>query len=304
MVTVANHPQCCVRDFTPLSSPIHGLPKHPCRLWALPTLAAHPTLATLPTEAALLSACPKGPLFRGRLHIAPQRCSRPLSLPTFCLSPQTSSLPAHTLDDPEMDDLLVILPQLQQALGESQGVPLSSVNRFVEHASAVKKDIVLALTPSQDPTQPPVFLPPAVAKYLSKAAGIAPQHIQPYWNVLKELAWNDVSNQRRSEHPENTFRRCGIPHGISACMIGCRQGPLAHSTRRPAALHTFYPPYRYCEHCRCQPQGPKRSAQPPALRHATSQRVLYYTLGDGVLPAHAVFLKCSGTSAVATLFAR
>ena len=120
-----------------------------------------------------------------------------------------------------MDNLQHIIERLEQHSGLMPSLSVSGLLQFVKHASQLKKDIALTMRVSLDHIIPPVSLPPSIHLFLSQATSIEEAHIQPCWDALKDLCWDEEYHARLEEHPENAFRRHGVDKGLSAstCLL-------------------------------------------------------------------------------------
>ncbi|KAI0083493.1 hypothetical protein BDY19DRAFT_978231 [Irpex rosettiformis] len=146
-----------------------------------------------------------------------------------------------------------------------QTMSLPKLVDFVTYATALRSDILLTQPAGHDPRVPPSYLSEGHRKFLSEALSVEEPTVCLCWDVLKGMIWENKMAERLSRSPLEGFKTFGRPYGLT--------------------YHTFYPPSSYCTNPRCIHQAPLKSAK--------QREVIYFTLAQGPVPAHAVDLYCT-----------
>jgi len=167
------------------------------------------------------------------------------------------------MGDVPLEDLL---PLINDGIDSVQQLTLSQILHFITVASRLKDDILLTQPASVPASQPPDILPPSISAFLGDCCDLLPDFVDRCWDILWPAIWNDSRFRDRSE------------------ML-----PLPSSYTSMIASHSFYPPQHACTKPGCP-----RTKKGLLLKKAEARQVVFYTLNNGVMPAHSIHLYGEG----------
>ena len=64
------------------------------------------------------------------------------------------------------------------------------ISCFIQYASRLKNEILLAQKSSHLPNIAPQFLPVSIVKFLASSCVLSEQEVEACWKVVKELVWS------------------------------------------------------------------------------------------------------------------
>ena len=111
-----------------------------------------------------------------------------------------------------------------ESLGENpqlKSIEFKTISQYIRLIPHLKNIIGLPqpANESTDGNCPPLFLPPSIVKFFSRAFGLTCEDIQNIWDIVKEVAWeSELVGLTPSDYM--VFKLYGWDFGISKHMRG------------------------------------------------------------------------------------
>jgi hypothetical protein len=91
------------------------------------------------------------------------------------------------------------------------------ISCFIQYASRLKNEILLAQKSSHLPNVVPEFLPISIVRFLASSCILSEQEVEACWNVVKELVWSAFILDDKAVSV--TFKDHGMDKGFSLSLL-------------------------------------------------------------------------------------
>lgn len=155
---------------------------------------------------------------------------------------------------------------LDAIVNEDTANSILKLSCFIQYASRLRNEILLAQQSSHLPNIVPQFLPVSIIKFLASSCILSEQEVEECWKVVKEIVWSACILDDKAVSA--AFKN----HGADKGFISARN---------------LWPPSQLCTNPDC-----KRTDNGRKLQIATQREGILYTLNEGPIPIHSCFLTC------------
>jgi hypothetical protein len=129
------------------------------------------------------------------------------------------------------------------------------ISCFIQYASRLKNEILLAQKSSHLPNVVPEFLPVSIVKFLASSCILSEQEVEACWEVVKEHVWSvfilddkavsvafkdhGMDKGFSSLFPQSQLVIFGLPHSSAPILIVCAQIVEENSRWQLSARESF-----------------------------------------------------------------
>ncbi|KAJ7576367.1 hypothetical protein C8J56DRAFT_800133 [Mycena floridula] len=162
------------------------------------------------------------------------------------------------------------MDSLLERLKDQDLASIGTVFTMILCTSRLRNEILLAQRAQHSPSDPPLFLPPAIIQFLSSTCDITEEQVKKCWELIASLVWTDTDIIRSLQDPKGLdafFQNYGADFGFA---------------------RSIFPPTQTCTNLKACSFARDSSHK---LQTAIAKQVILYTM-NGPIPIMEVHLTC------------
>lgn len=103
-----------------------------------------------------------------------------------------------------MNDLAQLLELMKHNPDAFQGLSIVKIFRFVNYASLLRRDILLAESANHPESEPPLCLPDSIEIFLEESCQLPKGYTAACWDIFKQTVWRTALQRMSGE--KRTFK--------------------------------------------------------------------------------------------------